>query len=389
MFQLTSFLPLALQAASTLGAQAIEPDSNPLLLVNNLDDESVSIIDTELLTEVKRLRVEDRPWKIKCSADGNWAYVGHAGSFPAPTIVLKVDLNTLTVVDRLVVPSTNGILADIEISPDGLWLAVSSLESATVHLVDTFDFEIEHTLVLCPRCDGFNGPLFSTTWVVFHASGRYLWVLNDVDTELILIDVENGIELARLPSSRIPTDLRLYPGWNRLPVGNFRGGLFGPTVWEGISGTSWGSEELGDAPKDIEFGGPSRLMATTSLLFGGPANVMGVFDVWNQTYFERDAPEAWEHVEYTSATDEMWAIGNAGVVLFDWSDPTGLFTSLPVGGSFFLRPGFSQDESTFAVIEDDRVRLIDAVTRASLAVLPTGDNPRRVATQGNAKAEEQ
>src|SRR5208282_1868126 len=94
------------------------------LYVLNMTSDSISVIDTTSLKEIKRLAASRSPWAAALTPDGSRMYITNTLSrlakFREPPLseVTVIDTETATVVDRSVVPQAN-LLQGIAWHPSG------------------------------------------------------------------------------------------------------------------------------------------------------------------------------------------------------------------------------------------------------------------------------
>ncbi|HYH47080.1 MAG TPA: hypothetical protein VEG34_15470 [Thermoanaerobaculia bacterium] len=387
----TTLAAAALAAVLTVPALA---QTTPRYAVTpNLDSNNVSILDTVTHTEVARVRVGTRPWEVAMSPDGRFAYVGEDGTSIA---INEINLSTRRRTRRVVLPTQN-FITELEVSPDGRWLATADIYHGRVHLVDAATFAPRWMIELCQPCS----QQFSVVQVHFSNNSQLLYVAVPVAQKLVVIDIVAGTVVKTIPvplSTGPVTDIRIVDG-DDSRVYVVRSG--GSSVYEVdvVNGIVQALPLQQGTVDDLEPLPNSRL-ATSCLAYGGTAvDALEVLDVSSQTStLATPASESLRGLAYNPSRNEVWGIchGFAGfcvpynIDVFDattltrqavltgpdaiWAGVAGGFT--PSGG-FYYQP-----------LTNNRVLVINTATRAIVTQIQVGQNPRGVYMQGDARPKE-
>ena len=145
-----------------------------------------------------------------------------------------------------------GVHAGLAYSPDGSLLYVATGDSGKIRAYRTSDWHSEHELSLDGQISGNNfAESFAATLVV-SSDGKTLYVLDQGNWRVVIIDAERMECIASVPTGAYPFGLALSPDGQRLYVTN--SGLFEYSAVPGASETDALHTGLHFAP----FGYPSR-----------------------------------------------------------------------------------------------------------------------------------
>ena len=184
-------LAAAAALAAALTVPALAQTTFRYAVTQNLDSNNVSILDTVTHTEVARVKTGQRPWDVAMSPDGRFAYVGEDG---ASIAINEINLQTRKRTRRVVLP-TEVFITELEVSPDGRWLATADIYHGRVHLVDAVTFTPRWMIELCQPCS----QEFSVVQVHFSNDSQLLYVAVPVVQKLVVIDVVAGTVVKSIP----------------------------------------------------------------------------------------------------------------------------------------------------------------------------------------------
>ncbi|HTF02486.1 MAG TPA: YncE family protein, partial [Bacteroidia bacterium] len=144
------------------GAVAISPDGKHVF-VANIEDLTVSVIDTSTLQQTAVVTVNNDPQSIAVSPDGRYVYVA---DFTGGTVsVIDTTQSPMTVTQTITI--TDGPYA-IAVSPDGKTVCTAN-EQNTVSVIDTTQ---------SPMAIVQSFPLENPTGLIFSRDGQRLFILS-------------------------------------------------------------------------------------------------------------------------------------------------------------------------------------------------------------------
>ncbi|HOX04643.1 MAG TPA: cell surface protein [Candidatus Paceibacterota bacterium] len=291
-------------AGHTATAPVLAADGRTLFLCHRFQDE-VGFLDLGTGRIDRRVRVAREPVAAVVTPDGRYLLVanhlhnGRADSAEAAAVVSVIDIASARVIRELRLPGGSGVLADIGISPDGRYAAVTHLlarfylPTTQVHqgwmntnaltLIDLSALEIVNTVLLDSVDRGSANP-WGIAWT---ADGETLVVAHAGAHELSLIDFQ-GL-LKKLPARRtdsagsdaadpetaaskesIPSDLAFLTGLRRrvpLPPGDL-----GPRGVAAVGRRIWTANYFSDTLTCIDLSAPGQSAGSIAL---GPKAEMG------------------------------------------------------------------------------------------------------------------
>lgn len=140
------------------------------LYVCNLNSSSVSVIDTETLTEVKRINTVNEPLRVTFNADGSRAYI----LFHRPGTIAEIDTSTHTQLRSVAIPLSSSF--DFTISPDNRWLYAAG---ENVVVIDLKTLTV-HKIILTES---------TASGVAFSPDGVSVYVTVSYSTKFLILDV--------------------------------------------------------------------------------------------------------------------------------------------------------------------------------------------------------
>jgi|GEM_PF-3082682 len=377
-----------------------------LAIVSNLDSNDVSILDTNTNTEVARIPTGPRPFDVAASPDGQFAYVGEDGSGTAPIRIDRINLVTLAVEDVLTIGG-HDYLTELEISPDGQWLVAADIYQATTYIIDTANWAITGTVVLCPTCDGQTQQLYNAPSFAFSADSQTLYAVTSVNNLVTLVDLPTGTIVATRPTGTTGntwTDIDRGPGEQVFVT---RPSSPGEVVALDIPGGTHAELPITqDSVRDIVLvpSGSDTLVASGSALYAespknpkkpGERDFLSLFNLRTQVETKIPSSEALYTLRYNPSTHEIWSVcpGVLGfcvpffVDVFDLATMTKTATLVGPSGAAALtrQPAFSPDLGHYYLPLGglDTVWVVDTTTKQVVAQIPVGTNPRVVVAQGD------
>ena len=213
----------------------INPD-NDYLYVNNYDDGTVSVIDTNNNnTLVSTIPVED-PSDITLNPDTNYLYVSNFDD--GNVSVIDTDNNNTLVSTIPVGNSPYGL----SFNPDDDYLYVSKFHDNTVSVIDTNN---NNTLVsTIPVGNSLYG-------LAFNPDNDYLYVSNSEDDIVSVIDTNNNNSLvSTIPVGNRPSGLIINPDNDYLYVNNYDDGTVS-VIDTDNNNTLVSTIPVGNTPSDI------------------------------------------------------------------------------------------------------------------------------------------
>lgn len=371
-----------------------------LAVVPNLSSNDVSVIDTDTHTEVARIPVGPRPLYATASPDGQFAYIGEDG-WGAPSIRIdRINLSTLVVEDVLTIGGTNH-LVELEVSPDGQWLVAGEIYKGTTYIIDTANWVVTATIVLCPICDGQSQALFSTPNFAFSADSSTLYATTQVNDLLTVVDLATGAVVDTRPAQSsfgsAYNDIESAPGEQVVLSHPDSGGTV--RVFDIPGGTQGNLSLQQDSITDFALlpSANGTVVATGSILYGGSdPDFLSLKPLSGGPEVKIPSSESLRYLRYNSLRNELWAtcVGAAGycapfqIDVFDLGTSTRTH-SLPgvSGGATLTRyPAFTPDQRFYyqPMGVHDTVLVIDTATKQVVTQIPVGSNPRMVRIQGDA-----
>lgn len=361
-----------------------------LAAVPNLSSNDVSVLETVTHTELARIPTGPRPFYAAASPDGQFIYVGEDGFGTAPIRIDRINLTTLVVEDVLTIGGTNH-LVELEISPDGLWLVAGEIYKGTTYIIDTANWVVMSTVVLCPICDGQSHALFSAPNFAFSADSSTLYAATSVNDLLTRVDLVTGTVLDTRPAQNsfgsAYTDIERGPDGEVLLVHPDGGGtvrLFdipGETHLD-LPLSQSSIPDIAIVPSAEGFlvasgsisSGPDQDFLSLQNLQGGPERLI-------------PSSETLRYLRYNPLHHELWASALSQIDVFDLNTFTKTHTlPIPSGGATLTRyPYFSPDFRFFYQPMGglDAVLVIDTATKQVVTQIPVGSNPRTVRMQGD------
>jgi len=379
-------------------AAPVQAQTFNLAVVPNLDSANVSILDTSANVEVARIPTGPRPFYVAMSPDGQFAYVGEDGLGTPHMAVDRINLNTLVVEAQLTFNESSS-MAELEISPDGRWLAVSEIQQGTTYIVDTQNWTVAHTVVLCPICDGETEALFSPPNFSFSADSRTLYAGTNVNDLLTAVDLATGAVVETRPAQNSFGS----------PYSDIETGADGKVflAHPDSSGTvrrfdmaGSGSSDLSLSQTDIsDFALIPRpgttLLAAGSIVYDSNADYLSVLDLSTRKPKKIPSSESLRYLRYNPVRNELWAtcVGAFGfcapfvIDVFDLNTLTRRATIPGVSGASVVsrHPALSANFQFYyqPLGSLDKILVIDAATLAIVKQIPVGTNPRAVYIQGD------
>lgn len=380
----------------TLPASAqISPFPFDRAVTPNLNSANVSVLNTNTHTEIARIAVGPRPHKVAMSPNGRFAYVGEDG-FGAPQIVInEINLLTPALTRTVTLASALAHLIELEVSPNGKWLAAVDIQYAKLFLIDTSTFTIASTIQLCQTCTNPGQAIYSPAQVVFTSNSALLYAAVPSQDVVQVVDPAAGVILSTIPLVGYPgvyADIRLKAG-DDVHAHVMRSGGSSLRVVDTVAGTVVNLPLIQGSTNDIEFIPGTNLLATSSIVYDPNADFLEVLDVTTGLSTLVPSVESVRGITYNPATKELWAICNGFVGycvpyeidIFNASTltHTATITGLPSFTFVGLFPSFTQSNKHFYhPLGNNTVLVVDVATRAVVTQIPVGSNPRGVYMQG-------
>lgn len=370
-----------------------------LAVVPNLSSNDVSVLDTDTHTEVARIPVGPRPLYAAASPDGQFAYVGEDGFGTPPIRIDRINLRTLAVESVLTVGGSNH-LVELEISPNGLWLVAGEIYKGTTYIIDTDNWVITATLVLCPICDGQTQALFSTPNFAFSADSSTLYAATHVNDLLTVVDLATGTVIETRPAQTsfgsAYNDVERAPDEQVVLSHPDSGGTV--RVFDIPGGTQANLSIQQSSVTDFALvpAGDRTLVATGSILYGASEpDFLSLKPLQGGPEVTIPSSESLRYLRYNRLRNELWAtcVGFVGfcapfqIDVFDLGTLTRTHTLTGVSGGATLTrfPAFTPNEEFYyqpmGVL--DTVLVIDTATKQVVTQIPVGSNPRTVRMQGD------
>ena len=171
--------------------------------VNNVDGDSVSVIDATINTVIATVPVGANPSGVATDPTGKWVYVG--GFKTNDVSVIDAVKNTIVATIPLG-SSPMGIAVD----PAGLRVYVTGPYANTVWVIDTATNQVVGTIPA----------VFFAGGVAVNAAGTFLYVTNIDGNSLSVIDTLTSTVVAVVPVGAAPVGVALNPAGTRVYITN-------------------------------------------------------------------------------------------------------------------------------------------------------------------------
>ncbi len=201
-------------------AVAVTPDGKKLYVADNLHN-IVSVIDTKTHQVITVLDVPAGPRFLVASPDGKKVLVSSFGTPDlAGNTVAIIDTNSDSVVANLTVEANPFAMAitpnsDKAINPDLNKAFVANSKGDSVSVIDLGSNSVSNTIDLAVGTVS-QGP----NAVVISADGAQVFVANRDSNEIVIINAETELVMARVDVGAKPTGLALLPDDSHLYVSN-------------------------------------------------------------------------------------------------------------------------------------------------------------------------
>lgn len=381
-----------------LFAASVQAQTFNLAVVPNLDSANVSVLNTSTNVEVARIPTGPRPFYAAMSPDGQFAYVGEDGWGTPRMAVNRINLNTLAVEARLTF-NESSYMVELEISPDGRWLAVGEIQKATTFIVDLQNWTVAHTVVLCPICNGQTAALFSAPNFSFSADSRTLYAATSVNDLLTVVDLATGTVVETRPAQNsfgsAYTDIETGANENVFVAHPDSSGTVRRFDIPGVSDSNVALSQ----PSISDFALISRpgttLLAAGAIVYDPNPDHLSVLDLGTSILQQIPSSESLRYLRYNPVRNELWAtcVGAFGycapfvIDVFDLNTFTRRATIPGIAGSSILsrHPALSADSRFYyqPLGSLNKILVINAATLAVVKQIPVGTNPRRVYIQGD------
>jgi YVTN family beta-propeller protein len=167
---------------------------------SNMGDGSVSVFDFQTGEKLKDIPTGSECEGVGVSPDGHWVWAGNR----AEDTISIIDTETLEVVKRLDSP---GFPYRVQFSRDGRHALIPHARSSALVIGDVGEQKIAKTIPL-----GLTQVAEPSTAGVFpHPDGRHAFVTVRNDDSMLVIDLETGTTLARVPVQSSPDGVAYSP----------------------------------------------------------------------------------------------------------------------------------------------------------------------------------
>jgi len=165
--------------------------------VSNAMGNSISILDTESMTETGRIEHEDFqfPHDLKIPPDGTKLYV--AVTYASKVFIYQRPSHRLL----KVLPTGQRLSHMLAPTPDWRRLYIPNLGSDTLSVLNTESDEIEYHISVGKKPEG----------VAVHPSGEFLYVANQDDSNIYVLSTEHHGVLTKHPIGELPVRLVFSP----------------------------------------------------------------------------------------------------------------------------------------------------------------------------------
>jgi YVTN family beta-propeller protein len=178
----------------------------PQAYITNLNDNTVSVIDTATNTVTATVPVGNFPNGVAVTPDGARVYVANV----LDDTVSVIDTATNTVTATVTV----GMFPwGVAVTPDGAHVYVANLNENTVSVIATASNTVTATVTVG----------VSPTGVAVTPDGAHVYVGNQVDGTVSVIDTASNTVTATVTVGRGPVGVAVTPDGARVYVGNFSG----------------------------------------------------------------------------------------------------------------------------------------------------------------------
>jgi len=366
---------------------------------------SVTVIDTTNKNRVVRtLSMPSQPYSAAVTPDGASAYITAMN----PEALYRLDFKTLVLskIDLGPVESAVNAYRDVEVTPDGTYVAMTDFKQSTVYFLNAQTGQLVKKLSLYTTADGTQAhPWQSNTWVTFSSDSKYAYAEDSWNGLLYQIDLatftpEKNLPLIMTGNSALGRDIRYNPVTGYVYATNncwdktvdplcYTLRLFDFTAMTTKDSVRYEDKEPADLAllpsgelvvSDIDGSGPNGAAASTTLRFMDPVTLAETSTSATGQYINRQ----WLH----PTNNTVWAI-SGGVDVFDLTTRQ-LVKHLNVVPEMSGQPAFSQDGKYYYVPEYQsnktspagRIIAINTQTYA-VSYINVGTYPTGVFTQGS------
>ncbi len=178
----------------------------PQAYITNLNDNTVSVIDTASNTVTATVPVGNFPNGVAVTPDGAHVYVGNQGDGTVSVIDTATNTVTATV--------TVGVVPfSVAVTPDGAHVYVGNFSSDTVSVIATASNTVTATVAVGRFPSG----------VAVTPDGAHVYVTNTLDGTVSVIDTATNAVTATVRVGLNPEGVAVTPDGARVYVGNFSG----------------------------------------------------------------------------------------------------------------------------------------------------------------------
>ncbi len=212
---------------------AVNPDGTKVYVGNSRSD-TVSVIDTATNAVIDTVPVESGPAGVAVNPEGTKVYVTNSGS------------NTVSVIDT----ATNTITATvpvgsypfgITVTPDGTRVYLVNVDSQTVSVIDTATNTVTATVPVG------GGPV----WITMNPGGTKVYVTNQISNTVSVIDTATNTVTTTVNVGDFPEGIAVNPAGTRVYVANRYSNTV--SVVDTATNTVTATVDLGSYPCGVGF----------------------------------------------------------------------------------------------------------------------------------------
>lgn len=174
------------------------------LYCSNMGSGSVTVFDFKTGEKIKDIPTGQQCEGVGVTPDGRWIWAGNR----AEDTISIIDTETLTVVKKI---DSAGFPYRVQFTADGTYVLIPHARSGELVVAEVASQRIVRRITL--GADGVKLPAASpsTAGVFPHPDGRYAFVTVRNDNSMVVIDIQTGQTVARVPVQSSPDGVCFSP----------------------------------------------------------------------------------------------------------------------------------------------------------------------------------
>jgi len=307
--------------------------ASPYAYITNMDDDTVSVIDTATNKVTATVPVGFAPWGVAVSPDGTKVYVGNYGD----GTVSVIDTATNTVTATVKVEVGGGSLLGVAVTPDGTKVYVTSKGSVSV--IDTATNNVTETV---PVGWGPYG-------IAFNPQGTKAYVTHVSSGTVSVIDTATNKVKATVTVGNSPAGVAVSPDGTKVYVTNW--GSDTVSVIDTATNKVTATINVGDMPYGVAVSPDGTKVYVTK---SGDGSVSVIDTASNK-------------VTSTVPVETCWGVAVT-------PDGTRIYVA-HLGNLANIDSNLANIDSNLANIDSNTVSVIDAATNTVTARVKVGNYP--------------